>query len=120
LPSFFHSNRDERPITRNDPDVEPFAYSPNYQPAIRNPTALTFLGAVLLPIGLAFVAVVIGLVVAPSSTVSWGFILLSCSCQLASAWSYGSPSCGFGGSGLTFFRRHGAMPVLIGQRARNN
>jgi hypothetical protein len=106
-------------MTRKDPDIEPFAYPPNYQPAIRNPTALTILGAVLTLVGLAFVGLVIGLVVAPSSTLSWAFILLSLLMPI-----------GFGvilSIGIVrlrwqraYFRRHGVMPVLIGQRARNS
>ena len=106
-------------MTRKDPDVEPFAYPPNYQPAIRNPTALTILAAVLVLVGIAFVGVVVGLVVAPSSTVSGAFILLAVLVPL-----------GFGvvlWIGIVrlrwqraYFRRHGVLPVLIGQRQSND
>ena len=105
-------------MTGKDPDVEPFAYPPNYQPAIRNPTVLTVVGAILELIGIVFVGIVIGLVVAPSSTLSWAFILLALLMPL-----------GFGvvlWIGIVrlrwqraYFRRHGVLPVLIGQLSRN-
>lgn len=106
-------------MTRKDPDVEPFAYPPNYQLAIRNPTALTVVGAIVELIGIAFVGMVIGLVAAPSSTLSLAFILLALLMPL-----------GFGvvlWIGIvrlrwqrSYFRRHGVLPVLIGQRSRNS
>jgi membrane associated rhomboid family serine protease len=103
--------------TKN-PDVEPFPYPPSYQLAVRNPTALTVIGAVILLFALGFFGYVVYLVVAPSETpLAGGFIALAALGPIA-----GGVVLWIGIVRLrwqrSYLRRHGVMPVFIGQRQK--
>jgi hypothetical protein len=105
---------------KKDPDEEPFAFPSGYITAIRNPTALTIVGALLLFAGLAFVGIVIRLVVDPiGKPLSDGFVALAALLPIAFGFVLWTRIVRLRWQ-RAYFRRHGHMPVLIGQGRADN
>jgi hypothetical protein len=107
---------------KRDPDKEPFPYPAYYRwAAIRNPTALTIVGAVLLAAGLVAYAYILTFLGAPAGPqrLSPAVAVLAAVIPIAFAivlwigivrlrWQ------------RSYIRRHGVKPAIVGQRTNSN
>jgi hypothetical protein len=107
---------------KRNPDIEPFPYPAYYRwAAIRNPTALTIVGAVLLAIGVVGYGYALTFLGAPAGPqrLSPAVAVLGAVIPIAGAivlwigivrlrWQ------------RSYIRRHGVKPALIGQRAKQS